>query len=115
MTTTDLLPGVSSDPCPPAVLTDSRRDIIRARRKATARDIAHVILLTGIDYLFLNWPATHVPLLGRENSAVVVAAANAAIITHIVISRVIPRLRARRVATTWSLAERARFFQPPRL
>jgi hypothetical protein len=115
MPTKELLPGVSADSCPPAVVVDSRTAIIRARRRATARDTAHVLLLGGINYLFANWPSTHVPLLSRDDSAFVVAAINAAIITHIVISRVIPRLRAKRIATTWCLSERARFFQPPRL
>jgi hypothetical protein len=115
MPTKDLLPGVIADSCPPAVVVDSRRAIIRARRRANARDTAHVLLLGGINYLFVNWPASHVPLLSRADSTLVVAAVNAAIITHILISRVIPRIRAKRIATTWCLSERARFFQPPRL
>ena len=114
MPTKGLLPGVAPDPCPPAVVVDSRAAIIKARRRATLRDIAHGLLLGGINYLFINWPATHVPLMSRADSAIVVAAVNAAIITHIFISRVLPRLRAKRIATTWCLSERARFFQTPR-
>ena len=47
------------------VVFDSRRVILRARRMAVARDVAQIALLACVDWLFQNWPSTHIPLLGR--------------------------------------------------
>lgn len=105
-----LLPGVSSDNCPPAVMIDSRKVIARARRRAVAYDTIQFILLAGIDWLFVRWPYAHVPALDREQSVLIVAALNAIIATHVIIARTFPRWSARRIAGTWCLAERARFF-----
>ena len=109
-----LLPGVSADGCPPAVLIDSRRVIVRARRRAVAYDIGQFLLLAGLDWLFLRWPYAHVPLVDRGASVLLVAALNALLVTHLVVSRAFPRWSARRIATTWCLAERARFFAESR-
>ena len=114
MPTTDLLPGVTAAACPPAVVFDSRAAIKRARRKAIAHDVLDVALLAAVDYLFIRWPDTHVPLLDRGDSLVFLAAANAALVTYFWMARVMPRWSARRVATTWCLAERARFFSAER-
>jgi hypothetical protein len=109
-----LLPGVTVDGCPPAVLTDSRRVIVRARRRATAYDIAQFILLAGIDFLFVRWPYAQVPFIGRDGSVIIIAALNALLLSHAIVSRSFPRWSARRIATTWCLAERARFFAQSR-
>ncbi|HSP14913.1 MAG TPA: hypothetical protein VLV78_09190 [Thermoanaerobaculia bacterium] len=106
----DLLPGVKADRCPPMVAFDSRRAIVRARRHAAACDVAQLILLAGVDWMFVRWPYSHVPLIGRPDSVLVLAALNALLLTHVVMTRMFPRWSARRIATTWSLSERARFF-----
>ena len=110
----DLLPGVADDGCPPAVLVDSRRVIVRARRRAVAYDVAQLILLAGLDWLFVRWPYAHVPFADRDVTAFVVAGLNAAVVSYAVVSRMFPRWSARRIATTWCLAERARFFAASR-
>lgn len=110
----DLLPGVADDGCPPAVVIDSRRIVVRARRRAAACDAAQIALLAGLDLLFVRWPYAHVPFVQRDASVMVVAALNAAVVTYAVIVRMFPRWSARRIATTWCLAERARFFAESR-
>ncbi len=111
MTRRNLLPGVTADACPPEVVIESCRAIRRARFRAAARDVAHVLLLGGVDYFFLHWPNAHVPMVDRGASVIVLAALNSIVITHITLSRLVPRLAAKRIATTWCLRERARFFQ----
>lgn len=111
MATRDLLPGVTPDPCPPAVVTDSRRTVLLARRRAALRDAANVVLLVLVDYVSLTWPAAHIPLLSRQDSIVLVALLNAAVITYVIMSRLTAKWTARRIASTWCLRERARFFQ----
>jgi hypothetical protein len=111
MTRRDLLPGVSPDPCFPASAAESHRAIRRARVRAAARDISHILLLVGIDYLFFLWPSAHVPTLDRGTSAFVLAALNSMVMSHILLSRLVPRMTAKRIAATWCLRERARFFQ----
>ena len=106
----DLLPGIAA-PCPPPVVFDSRREIVRARRRAALRDFAQLSLLVGVDWLFVRWPFTHVPSMDRPHSLLIVALLNAALLTHVIVSRTFPRWSARRIASTWCLAERARFFQ----
>ena len=107
----DLLPGVSIDGCPPAIVFDSRRAIRRARRRVLLRDLAQFLLLAGVDWIFVRWPYTHVPALDRASSVLVLALLNAILLTHLIVVRTFPRWSARRVASTWCVAERARFFQ----
>jgi hypothetical protein len=107
----DLLPGVNVVECPPRVVFDSRRAIRRARRRAAFRDAAQLILLAGVDYLFMHWPLTHIPDLGRDRSVLIVATLNSLILTHVMVSRIFPRWSARRIAATWCSAERSRFFR----
>jgi hypothetical protein len=109
----DLLPGVAADACPPAIVADSRREIVRARRRAAFRDAANLFMIGSVDWLFTNWPATRVPLLSRDESALLVIVLNALVIAYLIVSRLLPRMAARRIATTWCLRERARFFQRP--
>ena len=109
----DLLPGVRTESCPPRVVSDSRREIVRARRRAVACDIAQLVLLGGVDWLFLRWPYAHVPMVDRNDSVFILAGLHALVITQMVVTRAFPRWSARRIATTWCLRERARFFQGP--
>ncbi|MEA2162484.1 MAG: hypothetical protein QOK37_611 [Thermoanaerobaculia bacterium] len=106
-----LLPGVSDVGVPPPVVIDSRVVVARARRRAVVRDIVNFLLLVCVDGLFLRWPHAHVPLLDRGDSLMIVIALNAALVTYLWMLRAMPRWTARRVASTWSVAERARFFR----
>ena len=90
------------------VVFDSRRVVVRARRLAIARDVAQVVLLAGVDWLFSNWPSTHIPLLSRSDSLVVLGIANIGIITHIWLVRALPKWSTRRIAATWCDGERER-------
>ena len=91
------------------VVFDSRRVVVRARRLAIARDVAQVVLLASVDWLFQNWPSTHIPLLSRNDSLVLLGIVNAATVVHIWAIRAIPRWRAYRISATWSPRERARW------
>ena len=88
------------------VLCDSRRVVARARRVAMARDAVQIVLLAGGDWLFSNWPSTHIPLLSRSDSLVVLGIANFATIAHVWLVRALPKWSTRRIAATWCTAER---------
>ena len=106
-----LLPGVSGAGAPPPVVIDSRAVVTRARRRAVVRDVIDLLLLVCVDGLFLRWPHAHVPLLDRHDSLLVLLGLNAMLLGYVWLVRAIPRWTARRVAATWCLAERARFFR----
>jgi len=105
----ELLPGVTELGTPPDVVFESRRVIASARRRATVRDVFDLLLLAGVDWLFLRWPHAHVPLLQRGDTMLMLAALNALLITYLWSSRALPRWRAKRLASTWSLTEQNRF------
>jgi hypothetical protein len=109
----NLLPGVTTGGSAPMVVFDSRRVVVRARRLAIARDVAQVALLVAVDWLFQNWPSTHIPLLHRADSLVLLGIVNVVTIAHVWAARAFPRWRARRISTTWSLSERHRFCVAP--
>lgn len=104
-----LLPGVADAECPPIVVCDTRIAITQARRRAALHDALHTVLLASVDALFLHFPSTHVPLLDRHDSLLVLGAVNGAMIAYLWLARVLPRWTARRIATTWSAAERNRY------
>ena len=103
-----LLPGVSATGLPPRMVFQSGRVIRRARVRAAVRDGADLLLLLVVDTLFLRWPHAHVPLLGRHDTVAVLLSLNVLLIAYVWLSRQVPRWRARRVASTWCLAERSR-------
>ena len=105
-----LLPGVSDAGAPPPVVIDSRVVVARARRRAIVRDVIDLLLLVCVDGLFLRWNHAHVPFLDRHDSLLVLLALNAMLVGYVWLVRALPRWTARRVATTWCLAERTRFF-----
>ena len=107
-----LLPGVVDADCPPVVVTETRIAIIRARRRAALHDALHLVLLSAVDYLFLHFPSTHVPSLDRHDSLLLLGAVNGAMVAYLWLARAMPRWTARRIATTWSAAERSRFLTP---
>ena len=110
----DLLPGVRPDACPPRVVFTTRKAISRARIRANLRDAAQILLLAGVDYFFTQWPSTHIPTFDRSETVLIVLALNVLVLSHIALSRVVPKWTARRIASTWCLAERARFFEAER-
>jgi hypothetical protein len=104
-----LLPGVTTSHVPPAVVFDSRNAIRRARRRRVVHDVLDVVLLAAVDALFVRWPSTHVPFFDRGDSLLLLGALNVAVIGYLWLARVLPAWSARRVAATWSVAERTRF------
>jgi len=106
-----LLPGVSDAEAPPPVVTDSRAVVSKARLRAIIRDVIDLLLLVCVDGLFLRWPQAHVPLLDRHDSLLVLLALNAILLGYVWLARALPRWTARRMATTWCLAERTKFFR----
>lgn len=104
-----LLPGVRETEVPPRVVFDSRRVIVRARRYALLRDTAHLLLVAAVDWMFVRWPSTHVPLLDRHDSLAVLGALNGLLLGYVWVVRMLPRWSARRIAATWCISERSRF------
>jgi len=104
-----LLPGVTESGPPPDVVFESQRVIASARRRAVAHDVFDLLLLASVDGLFLRWPHAHVPMLGRQETMLVLLGANVLLIAYMWYSRAVPRWRARRLASTWSATERNRF------
>lgn len=105
----ELLPGVKHAESPPHVVFHSRAVVVRARRRALLRDVLDLALLVAVDVLFVRFPNTHVPFLGRGNSLTILLALNAALIAYVWFARSLPRWKARRVASTWNADERGRF------
>ena len=103
-----LLPGVRDAGVPPVVVIDSRAVVARARRRAAVRDVLDLVLLLCVDGLFLGWPRTHVPMLGRHDSLLALLALNGTLVAVLWLARAYPRWRARRISTTWTAAERSR-------
>lgn len=104
-----LLPGVSDSEPKPDVVFRSGNVVVSARRRAAIRDAFDLLLLAGVDGLFLRWPHAHIPMLDRDQTALILAAVNALVITYMWSARMLPRWRARRLASTWSTVERDRF------
>ena len=102
------LPGVSDEPVPPEIVFDSRKVIRRARRRAAFRDVVDLLLLGFVDALFVQWPDARIPALGRDASLLVLAIVNVLMFTTMWLTRAVPRWKARRVAATWTAAERRR-------
>ena len=109
MANRDLLPGVLPGGTDPKVVCDSRRIVRRARRLAVIRETAQVVIVGAVDWLFIHWPATHVPFADRHESLLIVAAFNALVIAQLYGARKLPQWTARRIASTWCPAERKRF------
>jgi hypothetical protein len=108
-----LLPGVSPAAVPPPVVVDARSAIARARRRAIFRDVLDLLLLGSVDGLFFRYPHTHIPMLSRGETLALLLVVHALFVTHAWAARALPRWRARRVAATWCVAERAKFLAQP--
>ena len=104
-----LLPGVTERHVAPAVRIHSANEVERARRNAAARDLLQAVLIAIVDWTYLRWPASHIPLLTRDQTLLVLVIANAAILGYMWGIRAIPRWKARRIAATWSPREKRKF------
>ena len=109
MTKLDLLPGVSTDSCPPRVVCDAHKAIREARRKAWIRDGAQVSLLVAVDFLFVRWPESRMPFLDRGASLAFLRGVNLAMVSHFWMVRTLPKWWAKRIASTWCRSEREKF------
>jgi hypothetical protein len=105
----ELLPGVTRDDCPPAVVCDARAAIRKARLRALWRDLVLVTMVVAVDALFVRWPEARMPYLERNTSVLVLGAANLLLVADLWLMRTLPKWWARRIAGTWCRAERDRF------
>ena len=105
----ELLPGVTTDSCPPRVVFDAHAAIRRARRRAIIRDAAQISLLLAVDYLFIYWPDSRMPFMEREASMAFLRAVNFVAVADLWLTRALPKWWAKRIAGTWSRVEREKF------
>ena len=106
----ELLPGVKTSACPPAVVCDAKATVRRARRRAILRDAGQIALLLAVDYLFFHWPESRIPLMSRDSTLRVLELTNIAVAVHLWWTRFFaPKLIARRMMLTWSRAEQKKF------
>lgn len=109
MPTRDLLPGVTTDSCPPRVVCDAHGAIRRARRRVYFKDALQIGLLVAVDYLFMHWPDSRLPFMDRGSSLDALRLVNFAIVGDLWLRRAVPKWWARYIAGTWSRGERERF------
>lgn len=105
----DLLPGVTTDSCPPRVVCDARTAIRNARRRAWLKDALQLSLLLAVDYLFVHWPESRLPFMDRATSLDALRVVNLLIVADLWLTRAVPKWWARKIAGTWSRRERERF------
>lgn len=105
----ELLPGVTSEHCPPAVVCDAHAAIRKARRRALVRDVVLIALVASVDYLFFHWPESHIPFLDRGSSLTMLRWVNVLLVADLWLVRALPKWWARRISETWCRAERERF------
>jgi hypothetical protein len=104
-----LLPGVTTAAAPPRVLCDASKAVVEGRRRALLREAAQLVLLAAADLLFLRWPEARLPFFDRGHSLILVLMMNGVVLGDLWLARLRPRWAARRIANTWSRAERERF------
>lgn len=106
---TDLLPGAAGpDVVAPRAVFKPAPVVQNARRTRFFRDAIDLLFLAVLDLFFFLWPAAHIPAMSRGASAVVLIIVHALVFTHIITSRIFPKWRARKIASTWSEAERSK-------
>jgi hypothetical protein len=105
----ELLPGVTTDSCPPRVVCDAHAAIRGARRRALIRDGVQISLLLAVDYLFVYWPESRLPFIDRHASLALLRAVNFVAVADLWLSRALPKWWAKRIAGTWSRTEREKF------
>lgn len=105
----DLLPGVEGPEPRRVTAADFERDLLAARRRTAAEELLDCAMLILINVMFLMWPHAEIPLLDRQGTLVLLLLVDFGFVAAYVHARFVPRYRARRIATSWSAAERARF------
>jgi hypothetical protein len=109
----ELLPGVTTDSCPPRVACNAHAAIRKARRRAIARDAVLIVLVAAVDYLFIYWPESRLPFLDRLSSLTVLRWVNVLLVADLWLMRALPKWWARRISETWCRSERERFTPKP--
>jgi len=105
-----LLPGAGGPHAsPPTPRTNAQHQVRQVRRAAAIRDTIDSVLLLVVDVFFFFWPEAHVPFLSRASSVLVLILANVLLVGFWVVTRSIPRWRARRIAKSWDSEERSKF------
>ena len=104
-----LLPGVTTADCPPRVKCDAKSPVRQARNRELLRHGLQIALLLAVDYLFVYWPESRLPLLDREGSLAFLRGMNVVILGDVWLTRAMPKWSARRIAGTWSRREREKF------
>ncbi len=105
----DMIPGVEPPRRAPVSGGVVARELALARQRAAIEDLLDCAVLIVVDLLFILWPEAKVPFLDRDATLVLLLFANVLTVAGYVWSRMLPLWRARRIAMTWSAAERARF------
>lgn len=106
----EMLPGAGGpETAPPIARFDARTAVRRARLRADLYDLLDLAILFAVNVMFLWWEAAHVPMLSRDTSLLILLAVNGIYVISWLRTRYFPKLKARRVASTWSPAERSRF------
>ena len=105
----ELIPGVEGPKRPSLVAEQARLEVSRARHRAAVQDLLDCAVLLVVDAIFLIWSDARLPFIERDGTILVLLLFNSLIVTAYLRSRVIPQWKARRIASTWSLDERARF------
>ena len=105
----DLLPGVVPPSRAAFDAAEVRKTVEQARQRAAIEDLLDFVVLIVINLTFLLWPNAHIPMLGRDGTTFVLLLANFAAVWSYTKTRIVPRIQARRIAGSWSAAERARF------
>lgn len=106
----DLLPGAAGPRASaPVPRTNAQHQVQKVRRAASIRDTIDSVLLIAVDVFFFLWPEAHIPFLSRASSVLVLILANVLLVGFWVVTRSIPRWRARRIAKSWDSEERSKF------
>ncbi len=105
----DLIPGVEPRRRSSVDGDSIARELARARHRAAVEDLLDCAVLIVIDLLFLLWPEAKIPFLDRDATLTLLLFANVLTVAGYVWTRALPGWKARRIAMTWSAAERARF------
>lgn len=105
---TKRLPGTARSLERDRSAVDTASEIRRARLRQDVSDLSDLALLIGVNLLFLFWESAQIPFLGRDLSMMLLLGLNAFYVGSWIVARVVPLLRARRIATSWSESERAR-------
>jgi hypothetical protein len=83
----------------------------KARRRALMRETTQVALLVAVDWLFVHWPESRLPLADRSHTLTILFGVNVLLVADVWLTRTLPRWRARVVAATWCRSEREKFLR----